>query len=76
MSDVRFDDTCFFEENLEAFLVVMESVDAEMTAILRANADSLVAITAGDGVVRRARGEFNQAIAEALDTLITDEEGS
>lgn len=67
MTDLRFDDTKTFEENCDAFLATLEATDTEMAAILRENWDALVAVVCEGERDLKARGEFNSAIATALD---------
>ena len=70
MADFRFDDSKKFAENCESFLATLEPVDAEMASILRDNWESLVAVVREGERDSRARGEFNAAIATALDALV------
>lgn len=70
MADFRFDETKSFAENCEAFLEVLESDDPEMTAILRDNWDTLIAIVCEGERDSRERGKFNTKVASALDALV------
>lgn len=75
MPDFSFDENLSFEENLEAFLTEMDGVDAEMAAVLRANTGKLRKIINEGKVDRDARAEFNKAVVETLDRLLSAEEG-
>jgi len=66
----RFDETNSFADNCEAFLTWIEAVDPEMASILRDNWAALVAIVNEGSRDSKARGEFNAAIATALDALV------
>ena len=68
-AEFRFDATKSFEENFAAFLDVLDNVDEQMAAILRANAPALMAIVRDGERDASARAAFNAAIATALDTL-------
>jgi hypothetical protein len=64
-----------FEKNWKAFLKVMESVDADMAAILIANKDKLAAIVSQGTRNSQARAEFNAAVLKALDALLVANAG-
>ena len=74
MTDLQFDNTKTFEGNCDAFLAMLESIDAEMATILRENWEALVALVYEGGRDQRARRGFNSAIATALDTLHTPDQ--
>ncbi|MCZ7641509.1 MAG: hypothetical protein M5U33_00510 [Pseudorhodoplanes sp.] len=59
-----------FEKNWESFFFEMESVDAEMAAILRANKTHLSAIVRQGSRNASARAEFNAKIMHALDDFL------
>lgn len=67
---LRFDETKSFSENCRAFLASLEKVDADMAAILRDNWDALVAVVRDGERDSTARGNFNAAVALALDLLV------
>ena len=71
MPGFGFGETDSFEENWEAFLAEMESVDADMAGILRANKDKLAAIVRQGHRDAHARADFNAGVMEALDGLLT-----
>lgn len=66
----RFDQAKSFSENCGAFLSSLESIDAGMAAILRANWDVLVAIVQEGERGSKARSEFNAKVGTALDSLV------
>jgi hypothetical protein len=70
----RFDEAKSFSENCEAFLSRLDKIDAGLTTILRDNWDALVAIVREGERNSRARGEFNSAVASALDSLVNPAE--
>jgi len=74
MTELNFDDTKSFENNLEAFLVHMEAEDAEMGKILRQNVDSLKN-GIDDSSRRKARSIFNPKILTELNELSKEAEG-
>lgn len=72
MGDFKFDHSANFNTNLESFLNHLESLDPEMTTILRANIDKL------EGVVDESkrtsiRGIFNESILAELENMISTE---
>lgn len=67
----QFDASKSFDENVAAYLDVLEVIDAQMAAILRENAALLAAIVRDGERDPSARGEFNSLIAAALDSLAT-----
>ena len=69
MAEFRFDGTKSFDENFAAFLDALDGVDAEMAAILRANAPALAGIVRDGERDTIARASFNAAVAAALDAL-------
>lgn len=73
MPKFRFDDTDSFEANWEKFLVEMQSIDAEMASILRANKGKLAAIVCQGHRNTQARADFNAGVIIALDSLLRTE---
>ena len=73
MPGFRFSESNSFEINWEAFLVEMESVDADMADILRANKDKLVAIVRQGNRNANGRADFNASVMGALDRLLIPE---
>lgn len=73
MSELQFDNTKSFDDNLETFLTHMEVEDAEMGAILRTNIDTLKGVS-DDSARRRARTEFNANIVSSLDEKLKEAE--
>lgn len=69
-NDFALDASKTFEENFEAFLAGLGSVDREMAAILHANADTLAKIVRDGERDLNARATFNAEIAKALDSLV------
>lgn len=72
-TEFKFDGTKSFDENFAAFLDVLDGVDTEMAAILRANASALAVIVREGERDTSARAAFNTAIATALDALAAPE---
>ena len=70
MYGFQFNESDSFANNWEAFLKELESFDAEMAAILRANKEKLAAICNGGDRDLQARGTFNAAVQKALDDLL------
>jgi hypothetical protein len=68
-TEFRFDETRSLADNFAAFLAVLDGIDKEMAAILRANAPALAAIVRDGERDASARAAFNAAIAAALDSL-------
>ena len=66
----RFDEGKRFAENCDAFLEAMKADNPEMAVILRDNWDALVAVVREGERDLKARGEFNSAVAFALDSLV------
>ena len=71
MSDLRFDSTKPFSDNLEAFVQEVERGDAEMGKILRDNAALLANIMAEGERDTKKRAAFNISVLKALDALAT-----
>jgi len=71
MSEFIFADNKRFEENCAAFLESVENIDPEMTALLVANWEKLLAVVRGGERDSKARIAFNELIAAALDDLLT-----
>ena len=74
MADIRFDEGKRFAENCEAFLEAIKADNPEMATILRDNWDALVAGVQEGARDLKARGEFNSAVASALDSLVKPDE--
>jgi hypothetical protein len=70
----RFDKERSFSENCEAFLSKLQDIDAGLTAILRDNWDTLVTVVQEGERNLKVRGDFNSAVALALDSLIKSAE--
>jgi hypothetical protein len=64
-----------FDDNFDAFLAELESVDKEMAAILRANSDLLAEVVHNGGRDSNARAAFHTEIAKALDALVAPATG-
>jgi len=75
MSDFTFDGSKRFPENCAKFLESVKDIDPEMTEILKANWDKLLAVVREGERDTKARTTFNEAIAAALDDLLTQETG-
>lgn len=67
---LRFDEAKSFSDNCGAFLASLETIDADMAAILRDNWDALVAVVRQGERDSKARSEFNSKVASALDSLL------
>ena len=61
MTELKFDDTKSFDDNLEAFLQHMEADDPEMGKILRDNTKHL-RDAYDESARRRARTDFNTSV--------------
>ena len=70
MPDFEFDATASLETNLEAFLAEMDTVDAEMAVILRANIDTLADVVRNGERNSSSRADFNTEVMQALDALL------
>lgn len=70
MADFRFDEGKSFAENSEAFLEAIKADNPKMAAILSDNWDALIAVVREGERDLKVRGEFNSAVASALDSLI------
>lgn len=70
MPDFMFDRTKSYEENRTDFLESIKDIDAEMAEILIANRDQLISVVRGGERDIKARTTFNEAITEALDSLL------
>ncbi|MCT8999938.1 hypothetical protein [Chelativorans intermedius] len=70
MAEFRFDDQKSFDENFESYLKALESVDKDMAVVLRANARLLAPILRDGDRDTKARQEFNERVATALDDLL------
>lgn len=65
-----FDGSKSFDENFEALLTELESVDKEMAAILRSNTATLAKVVHDGERDANARAAFNTEIATGLDALV------
>jgi hypothetical protein len=75
MAALQFDESKGFDGNLEEFLLHMESIDAELGAILRANISELKGATY-EKARKDARDSFNAKVVTALDALKYEEQKS
>ncbi|MCB9992249.1 MAG: hypothetical protein H6873_01180 [Hyphomicrobiaceae bacterium] len=78
MTDFTFDGSKRFPENCSEFLESVKDSDPEMAEILKANWEKLLAVVHDGERDTKARTSFNEAIAAALDELLTqdtEEEG-
>lgn len=73
MPNLQFDEAKSFDENIEVFLLHMETEDAELGAILRSHIDGLKGAY-DDRTRHDARTAFNESIVTSLDEALTDEE--
>ena len=73
MSDFIFCDNKRFTDNCTAFLESVEEIDPEMAALLAANWGKLLAVVCVGERDSKARNTFNEAIATALDDLLTQD---
>lgn len=71
MSDFIFDDSKRFSDNCTAFLESIKDIDPEMAAILEANWAKLLAVVRDGERDTKARTTFNEAIADSLDEILT-----
>lgn len=71
MSDYIFDDSKRFADNCTDLLESLKDIDPEMAAFLEANWDKLLAVVCEGERDTKARTTFNEAIAVALDDLLT-----
>lgn len=67
---LAFDALKSFDDNFDAFLAELKSVDKEMADILRANADLLAEVVHNGERDSNARATFNAEIAKALDAFV------
>jgi hypothetical protein len=73
MTDFTLDGEERFHENCTAFLASVKEIDPEMAAILESNWDNLLAVVRAGERDTKSRTTFNEAIAIALDELLTKE---
>ena len=73
MADFSFDRAKSYEENRTYFLESTKDIDTEMAEMLIAHSDKLISVVREGERDTRARTTFNEAIAEALDSLLTKE---
>lgn len=73
MTDFLFDRAKSFEENQTNFLENTKDIDAGMAEILIAHSDKLISVVREGERDTKARAIFNEAIAAALDKLLTKE---
>lgn len=69
-TEFKFDEAKSIDDNFTAFLAVLDGIDKEMAAILRANAPALAVIVRDGERDAAARAAFNSAIATELDALV------
>ena len=74
MTDFTLDGEKRLHENCTAFLVSVKDIDPEMAEILEANWDNLLAVVHSGERDTKSRTTFNEAIANALDELLTKED--
>ena len=68
MPTFSFDSTLSTKDNIEKFLAHLDTIDLDMSSLLRANISSLLPLPEGlDRSTRRTK--FNQAISAGLDSL-------
>lgn len=73
MSDFIFDDSKKFSDNCTAFVESVKDIDPEMAAILEANWAELLVVVCDGERDTKARITFNEAIAAALDGILTQD---
>lgn len=73
MSDFIFDESKRFSGNCTAFVESVKDIDPEMAAILEANWVKVLAVVCDGERSNKARITFNQAIAAALDEILTQD---
>lgn len=73
MNDFSLDGSKRFGENCTDFLESVKDIDAEMAEILEANWDQLLCVVREGERDSKARTSFNEAIAVALDKLLSEE---
>ncbi|MBL3610843.1 hypothetical protein [Rhodovulum sulfidophilum] len=71
MSNFIFDDSKRFSGNCTAFVESVKDIDPEMAEILEANWAKLLPVVRDGERVSKARTTFNEAIAVALDEILT-----
>lgn len=79
MSGFTFDERKRFPDNCIEYLESVKNIDPEMAEILKANWDKLLAVVREGERDTKARTTFNEAIAAALDDMLTqkpDEEST
>ena len=73
MTDFTLDGSKRFGENCADFLESVKDIDAEMAEILVANWDQILCVVREGNRDSKARTSFNEAIAVALDNLLSEE---
>jgi hypothetical protein len=73
MPAFRFEEEKSFDANWSAFMAEMNTLDPQLATILAANKEKLAAIVAQGDRDTRARGDFNTAVAAALDSLVAEQ---
>lgn len=73
MTDFTLDGSKRFGENCSDFLESVKDIDAEMAEILEANWDQLLYVVRDGDRDSKSRTSFNEAIAVALDKLLSEE---
>lgn len=73
MTEFTLDGDKRFTENSAAFLESVKGIDSEMAEILEANWDKLLVVVRAGERDTKSRTTFNEAIASALDGLLSQE---
>lgn len=73
MTVFTLDESKRFHDNAIAFLEKVKEIDPDMAKILEANWDQLLSIVQAGERDTKARTAFNESIAAALDTSISQE---
>ncbi|MAS87231.1 MAG: hypothetical protein CMH30_04555 [Micavibrio sp.] len=72
MTGFTLDETKKFSENCTIFLESVKDIDPEMTKILEANWDKLLAVVRAGERDTKARTTFNEAILTALNLHLAE----
>ena len=73
MTDFALDEDKRFPENCAAFLENAKEIDPKLAEILHANWDKLLEVVRDGERDTKARTTFNEAIATALDDILTQD---
>jgi len=73
MTGFSFDEEKRFVENCADFLESVKEIDPKMAKILEVNWDKLLCVVCDGNHDTKARTKFNEAIAVALDNLLSEE---